>query len=354
MLQAQCHHLGTSLTLQQQQQQHKYVVSTTRSTFETKHHRPASTTVVSTHQPCTVLSTSQQPVTSVTSDSTSQPPLFPVPFRRSSFRIDDILGEERTTRGDVSGRLPNVSTRNRDKCQSSTPTDHQTLRQNSDREEVTERPLTDDVSRRHRLHHHQQQQQQQLQQQQQHGGPEVDQRVGYIDEVENRQSSSSPVAKRHRDSTPGLSFRSHHVTSGSQSWGNRAPTHRDALARPPAISGIRSIPQGKSGSESDLVHPSMLLHNATSASHPVYLTSHHHHPQQQQQYGQLAEDAAGAVFASHHPLLAVPTSSSSSLISTVSFHPLQPIFTGRHGAFLCGCEFSCFVYFNTILNYPIM
>lgn len=326
MLQAQPHHLDYPL----QQQQQNYVLTST-----TPHHHLTSASVLLTHQPSTL---------ALTSNSAFKPQPLPVPVTRNSFRIDDILGEQRARRVDTSRRVSCASTRKLKECQLTTSTDHKRLRQNNDRE-VTERPLTNDSSHPyHHLHHHQNPQLQQ------HGGSEMAQQAGHVDPVDHIHRGSSSVAKRRHDSTPDHPSRHHHDT---QSTASRPTVQQDRMARPPVVSGVRRIPLEGNSDECDRLSPSMLLHNATPASHPLHLTLHHHpqHQQHQQQYGQFAENTAATVFGPLHPLLAVPTSSS--LISSLSLDPLSPLhsfFTGRHDAFLAGCEFSCFVHFYTILN----
>lgn len=327
MLQAQSRHLTNTPSTIPPQHQLKYVVTTTKSTLERVHHHHH------VHPSTAVMPSSQPKLTLMTSG----PQLLPVPVARNSFRIDDILGEERTRRDDVSRRplSATATARVREVCTSLTPSLHQTLRQSSDTE-TTERPPSDDINQLLRQHHRQQHIQHQLQRR---GSSEVDN----VDAVEFRRRSSSPVATQHSDSTSAVSFLHHHDTSGRPSGGGPPPSPQDHPVRPTEfdVDVVRPVPLRQSGSDRNgQLSPSTLIANVTAASHSSYLTSHRHshpYPQQQQQPGQLVDS-----FASHHPVLAIPPPLTP--ISPVSLDPFHAFVACRHGAFLSGCEFSCFMH----------
>jgi len=327
------HFANTSSTYPQQQQpQQKCVVMTTMSTSERTHHHTLTSVAMSSHHPTAVERLTSQPgLTLMMSRAASRPQLLPVPVARKSFRIDDILGEERARRDDMQGR-PRTTT---ETCMSSTPTDCQASRQSSDR--LTERPPTD-ISQ---LHH------QQKQQWQQHQSSETNERAGHVDAVVVRRRSSSPVTKRSRDSNPDFSFRRRHVMSGGQSSGT-SQSSQDSVARPADlyVNAVRPIQLRQSGVDQDVrLSPSSVM----LASHSPCLRRHHRPYQQQQQFGQVAENAAVAVFGTHHhPLLLVPPQPPpSSTLHCVD--SLNTFFAGRHSSFLPGCEFFRFVHSKTKL-----
>jgi len=331
----QCRHFANrpaSSTYPQQQQQ-KYIVMTTVSTPERTHHISTSV-AMSNHHPTTVeRSTSQPGLTLMTSCAASRPQLLPVPVERKSFRIDDILGDERVRRDDMQGRPPATT----ETCKSLTPTDCQTSRQSSDR--LTERPPTHDI-----IHLHRQQQQQR----QQHQSSETDERAGNVDAVVLGRRSSSPVTKRSRDSTPDFSSRRRHVTSGGQSSAS-SPSSQDSAARPADlyVNAVRAIQLRQSRVDQ---HTRLSPPNVISASQSPCLRRHHRpYQQQQQQFGQVAENAAVAMFGGHHhPLLLIPPHPPPS--STVHcVDSLNTFFAGRHGSVLPGCEFFRFVHSKTKL-----
>ena len=332
---------------QQQQQQQMCVMMTMKSTSERAHHHTLTSVTMSNNYPTiAVRSTSQPQLTAMMSCAASRPRLLPVPVARKSFRIDDILGEEWAQRDDVQGRPPSASSKNTDTCNSLITTDHQTSRQSSDGE-LTVRPSTDDIIQ---LHHPQQQQQQR----QLHEGTATNERAGHVDAVVLGHRTSSPVAKRSRDSAPDFSsHRRRHVTSGGQS-SDTSPSLQDPEARPADlyVSAVRPIQQRQSGvGQHGRLSPSMLLPNVISASHSPCLISHNHHRPQQQQFGHVAENAAVALFGTHHhPLLVVPPPPSPGSTVHYSVDSLNTVLAGRHGSFLPGCKLFCFVHSKNCLS----
>ena len=315
MLQAQSHHLSS--THLQHQQQHKYSAVSTWSPLEHAHHLHTSTT--SPRHPSDVpLPTSRHAYSSMTS---SRPQPLPVPVARSSFRIDDILGDGEVGRDGTPRSAPSKTKAGR----SSTSTVFQTSRNNSD--EV----LSDDITQRH-LHHHHHHRHHEQQQAGQHGNPEKD-----VDKVELRPLLSKPP----RPSIPDVPFR-HPVRSGGQSSTTSPPSPRTRSPSDVDV-GVDGAVQVRQPASDQHIQLSPSTSNTAAASLSPYEAlrpHHHHHQQQHHQYGPAAQSVESTLIGSHHPLLRVPPSSSPFSVPSLDHPHLHALFAGRHFAFQPQCKFS--------------
>lgn len=245
-----------------------------------EHDRKTST--VTTHRKSEFPPRQHVDVSMKSSSSSPRPQLLPVPVARNSFRIDDILGEDKFRRGEASAGLSTV----KDSRQSSTFTE-----QNSARDLVG-RPRPDDVGQRFRR------------------GSEMYEEVGRVEEVERKQRRSSPVTRRPRDSTIAAQM------SVGQFINSSPPSPRQ---RPPA--GVDGATR--------LRHSDQYMSLSPTSLSPC-LIQHH------QRYAEVAEPATAAVFEPRHPLFGVALAPSSSTF------PLHTLFVGRHDTFIPGREFYAY------------